>query len=289
MKKLKELTMKDNWMFGAVMIQDDNCKQFLERILGFQIESLTIDLEKSIVYHPEYKGIRMDVIAKDENRTHYNLEMQVLPKDFLPKRARYYSSQMDMELLASGTPYRELPDVFVIFICDFDPFEIKKYLYQFQMRTKEGLELQDGSQYIFLSTKGEDKDQVPKELVTFLEFVRAGLEESEKTYKDPYIAKLQKDIQKIKDSREMGRTYMWLEEMMEDERKEGREEGREEALGAVRKHILTVLNRIGEVPEEVESLLEEEKDLKVLDQLFETALSAQKIEEFLQEMRKPCS
>ena len=57
-----------------------------------------------------------------------------------------------------------------------------------------------------------------------------------------------KDIQKIKDSREMGRTYMWLEEMMEDE-----------------------------------------KDLKVLDQLFETALSAQEIGDFLQEMRKLCS
>lgn len=28
-----------------------------------------------------------------------------------------------------------------------------------------------------------------------------------------------KDIQKIKDSREMGRTYMWLEEMMEEEEK----------------------------------------------------------------------
>ncbi len=49
---------------------------------------------------------------------------------------------------------------------------------------------------------------------------------------------------------------MWLEEMMEDERKEGREQGREEALGAVRKHILTVLNRIGEVPEEVMKLIE---------------------------------
>ena len=42
-------------------------------------------------------------------------------------------------------------------------------------------------------------------------------------------------------------------------------------------------------PEEVESLLENEKDLKVLDQLFETALSAQEIEGFLQEMRKLCS
>ena len=49
---------------------------------------------------------------------------------------------------------------------------------------------------------------------------------------------------------------MWLEEMMEDERKEGREQGREEALGAVRKHILTVLNRIGEVPQEVMKLIE---------------------------------
>lgn len=37
MKKLNELTLKDNWMFGAVMMQDDNCKQFLERFLGFQI------------------------------------------------------------------------------------------------------------------------------------------------------------------------------------------------------------------------------------------------------------
>ena len=135
MKKLNELTLKDNWMFGAVMIQDDNCKQFLERILGFHVESLTIDLEKSIVYHPEYKGIRMDVIARDENCTHYNLEMQILAKDSLPKRARYYSSQMDMDLLVSGTSYRELPEVFVIFICDFDPFGEKKYLYQFQMRT----------------------------------------------------------------------------------------------------------------------------------------------------------
>ena len=61
MKKLNELTLKDNWMFGAVMLQDDNCKEFLERLLSFQIESLTIDLEKNIIYHPEYKEILCDL------------------------------------------------------------------------------------------------------------------------------------------------------------------------------------------------------------------------------------
>lgn len=41
----------------------------------------------------------------------------------LSKRARYYHSQMDMELLRPGNDYAELPDTYVIFICDFDPFD----------------------------------------------------------------------------------------------------------------------------------------------------------------------
>ena len=29
-KQLKELTLKDNFMFGAVMMEEENCKRFLE-------------------------------------------------------------------------------------------------------------------------------------------------------------------------------------------------------------------------------------------------------------------
>ncbi len=45
--------------------------------------------ERSIVYNPEYKGVRLDIYAKDEHNTHYNVEMQVLPKPAVEKRARY--------------------------------------------------------------------------------------------------------------------------------------------------------------------------------------------------------
>ena len=31
-KKLKDLTIRDNFMFAAVMMQGDNCKDFLEMI-----------------------------------------------------------------------------------------------------------------------------------------------------------------------------------------------------------------------------------------------------------------
>lgn len=56
-KRLKELTIKDNFMFGAVMMDEDNCKGLLERVLEIQIGRVDVSKEKSIVYHPEYKGI----------------------------------------------------------------------------------------------------------------------------------------------------------------------------------------------------------------------------------------
>ena len=76
-KRLKELTIKDNFMFGAVMMDEDNCKGLLERVLEIPIDRVDVSKEKSIVYHPEYKGVRLDVYAKDEKQTRYNVEMRV--------------------------------------------------------------------------------------------------------------------------------------------------------------------------------------------------------------------
>lgn len=115
-KRLKELTIKDNFMFGAVMMDEDNCKGLLERVLEIPIDRVDVSKEKSIVYHPEYKGVCLDVYAKDEKQTRYNVEMQVERKPALGKRSRYYQSQMDMEMLLTGEDYTELPNIYVIFI-----------------------------------------------------------------------------------------------------------------------------------------------------------------------------
>ena len=89
-KSLQELTLKNNFMFGAVMLDPKNCKGVLERSLGIKIERVEVSKEKSIVYNPEYKGVRLDVYAKDEHNTHYDVEMQVLQIAAIKKRARYY-------------------------------------------------------------------------------------------------------------------------------------------------------------------------------------------------------
>ena len=199
---LKNLTIKNNFMFAAVMSDEENCKGFLERALSMKVDHVEISTEKNIVYHPEYKGVRLDVYAKDENNTRYNIEMQVLKQPALGRRSRYYQSQMDMELLLKGCEYAELPDSYVIFLCDFDPFGKGKYRYTFWTACEETekASLKDGRCIMFLNTRGENAEEVPKELVSFLKFVHADLKESQKDFQDDYVRQVQKSVTHIRES-----------------------------------------------------------------------------------------
>ena len=97
-RTLQELTFKDNFLFAATLLDPENCRLVLERILEIPIERVEVSKEKSIVYHPEYRGVRLDVFARDEMHTHYDVEMQIAAQH-IPKRARYYHSHMDMIFL----------------------------------------------------------------------------------------------------------------------------------------------------------------------------------------------
>ena len=294
-KQLKELTLKDNFMFGAVMMEEENCKRFLELALGFPIERVEVSKEKSIVYHPEYKGVRLDVYAKNEHNTRYNVEMQVAKKAELGKRVRYYHGQIDMELLLIGSDYTELPEVYVIFICDFDPFGKKKYRYTFTKQCEEepGAQLQDGCKSIFLSTRGENDREVPGELVSFLNFVKADLSESETDFEDDFVEKLQNTIRRIKSNREMEERFMIFEEMLRDERAEGKAEGIAEGKAegiaegkteAVLEMLLELMNDLGEIPDELRNRITSEKDLETLKKWHRLAARSESLDEFLKKM-----
>ena len=283
---LKNLTIKNNFMFAAVMSDEENCKGFLERALSMKIDHVEISTEKNIVYHPEYKGVRLDVYAKDEKNTRYNIEMQVLKQPALGRRSRYYQSQMDMELLAKGCEYAELPDSYVIFLCDFDPFGEGKYRYTFRKSCEETQKasLKDGRCIMFLNTCGEDEQDVPKELVSFLRFVHADLKESQTDFQDDYVRQVQKSVTHIKGSREMEERFMLLELLMKDERREGRKEGRKEGLKAAIEMLQMVLSKFGQLPDSLLETLYEQEDIEVIKNWMEIALRAESLDDFISKM-----
>lgn len=278
-KRLQDLTIKDNFMFGAVMSIEENCIAFLEMVLGFPIEKVVVSKERSMIYHPEYRGVRLDIYARDEKHTHYNVEMQTRRQADLGKRSRYYHSQIDMECLKKGLSYEELPDTFVIFICDFDPFGCGLYYYSFQNECQEDThaKLCDGNKTIFLSTKGKNKEQMPQSLVKFLKFVEADLAESEEDFDDELVRQFQTSIRKIKTSREMGERYMLFEELLKEERQEGLAQGRQENA---REYILEVLADKGEVPAALKESLCEVDSEEELKRLFKLAAKVESTEAF---------
>ena len=274
-------------MFGAVMSDPENCRELLEMILGISIDRIEVSKEKSMVYHPEYKGVRLDVYARDEENTCYNVEMQASRRPVLGKRSRYYQSQMDMEMLQSGRDYEELPKSFVVFICDFDPFGKELYRYTFKMKCEEdvNVELEDARQIIFLSTQGKNREEVPKELVTFLEYVKADLEESQKDFHDSYVRRLQDSVQRVKANREMEERFMLLEEKLKEERAEGEKIGWKlgQTQGA-RDMLLKMLEILGEIPEPIRERITSVSEQETLMDWAKIAVQSASMEEFVKKI-----
>ena len=75
-RTLKDLTIKDPFMFAAVMTDEVYCSQFLEMVLGMKILRLHVVNEKTLTYHPEYHGVRLDILAEDKGQNRrFNVEI----------------------------------------------------------------------------------------------------------------------------------------------------------------------------------------------------------------------
>lgn len=94
---------------------------------------------------------------------------------------------------------------------------------------------------MFVNTKGTNKDEVPVELVHFLQYVENSTEDCVKELADDVVRHLHERVERIKESREWERRYMRFEELLQDEREEGR--------GSAESRMLTLIARMTEAGE----------------------------------------
>ena len=270
-KTFQELTIKDPFMFAATMSEEEQCKAFLEIVLEMEIAQVSVITEKTIAYHPEYHGIRLDVLAVEEGiNRRFNVEMQVKDKKNLPKRSRYYHSQLDMDALLTGIDYNHLPDTYVIFICDYDPFGDRLYRYTICNHCKENdKDVDDGDYTIWLSSKGNNVAEESGELVKFLQYVEDPEKESDS--EGEFVKSLKEQIAAIKRNREWEGRFMLLEEMIADEREEAMAEGHAKGLAEGEQLTLQKMNRLTQLlakQNRIDDLVKAANDADYQEQLF---------------------
>ena len=192
--KWEEIGISNDFLFGRVMQNPKLCKKLLETILGIEIERIEYpEGQKVINLEKDAKSVRLDIFVRDEKKSVYDIEMQACSSTELPKRSRYYTAMLDLDMLDKGISYKELKHSFVIFICTFDAFDRERYCYTFEniCKEEEGLRLDDGTTKIFLNALGT-KGEVSPELKAFLRYV-AGIKSD-----DEFVKELDAEVVKIR-------------------------------------------------------------------------------------------
>ena len=217
--KFEDLTIQSNFMFKHVMGNKGLCQRFISNVMKCDVVDLEyIETEKELEPYFDSKCVRLDVIVVDRNNNRYNLEMQVrnvigketkLP--LLPKRARYYQSVMDMDMLQKGQTYDKLSPLVLVFVCAFDLFQEGRYVYTFKSRCLENLDLELANDVttMFLNANGVAGDVTPQ-MVNFLEYVKTQVPN------DAYTRELEAEVARLKLDKEVRRKYMVLQAELRD-------------------------------------------------------------------------
>ena len=211
-KKLEELNLLDDFLFNAMMTYPEMGEKFTRKILKLlfnrEFRNLKVIAQKSYGgLNTDLWGARLDVyvesdgsaeIDASEDASIYDLEPDKNDKAkyiaAFPQRIRFYHAIIDSRSLKSGEDFGKLKKVYVIFICNYDPFGYDRVKYTIRNMCVEEPEMpyDDGAQTTVLYTKGTKGDDISEELRQFLNYM-------ENTTQTNAVNDTLKDIQKMVD------------------------------------------------------------------------------------------
>lgn len=274
-KNFKDLDLSNAFLFAAALEDEETCQLVLEIILGRSIPKVKVHSEHTILYNSNFRSVRLDVYAEDEMQVFYDLEMQNTDERNLAKRSRYYQAEMDVSSLRPGEDFNELKPSCIIYICAFDPFGKGLYRYVFEEYCKDAdIPLGDGTQKIFLNTRGTRAVNVSPELIHFLHYVEESTEAVAEESGEVSVSRIHERVRQLKRSRELEGNYMRFEELLRDSKKEGKVES-----------IIELLQEVGEVSEDLRTRIRRQTNMETLSQWLKLAAKADSVEEFESKMQ----
>ena len=211
-KKLEELNLLDDFLFNAMMTYPEMGERFTRKILKLlfnkEFRNLKVIAQKSYGgLNTDLRGARLDVYVESDDSAEIDASEDVSIYDLepdkndkakyiaaFPQRIRFYHAIIDSRSLKSGEDFGKLKRVYVIFICNYDPFSYDRVKYTIRNMCVEEPEMpyDDGAQTTVLYTKGTKDDDISEELRQFLNYM-------ENTTQTNAVNETPKDIQKMVD------------------------------------------------------------------------------------------
>ena len=137
MERIKNLRLIDD-NFMTKVFEDKECVEILLKAIikknDLKVSSVNVQYD---IKNLQGRSVRLDVLAEDKDGKMYNIEIQRNNHGAIPKRARYNSSLLDANITDAGEDYKNLAEIYVIFITEGDIFGANKALYHVDRIVKE--------------------------------------------------------------------------------------------------------------------------------------------------------
>lgn len=290
----KKITPKNDIVFKKIFGSKGNeeiLKSFLESILEIEIEYLTVDSGQELL--PGFydgKLSKLDVLARIQDGTWVNIEIQTNTQGYSDKRELAYWSKLYLEQFKQGEDYKKLDKAISIWIVDGEIYNFPKYHSKWKIGEEEfgRLEYFDDFEIHVIELKKFRKETIikPKKKEFWLWFIDHTKKElvDMSSYSIEEIKKAKAEYEKmIADDPEL-RHFLMREEFAEWDRKamltDAKRQAREEGLAEGRAEGLAEGLAEGKAEAQKETakkMLEKRIDIETISEI--TGLSKEEIEE----------
>ena len=160
-EKIKHFTIMND-IFMRNVLKEISCTEYILQVIMNKKELKVIDqtLQK------DYKNLQgrsaiLDCVAKDAENNFFNVGIQGENDGASPKRARYHSGLLDMNLLNPGDSFDSLPETYVIFITKNDVLGYNLPINHIRRRSNETGEIfEDGQHILYVNSKKQDDTEL---------------------------------------------------------------------------------------------------------------------------------
>jgi hypothetical protein len=149
-------------VFFQKMVEDIEVAEEVVRIL---LEKPKLRIIKSetqrFLRNAGAHSVVLDLLCEDEDHSTIHVEMQKKDDDDHQKRVRFNISNIDTVFTEKGIKYEELPDVYAIFISNFDIFSEQRTIYHINRVIEEtGTVVDNGIHEIYVNTAIDDGSDI---------------------------------------------------------------------------------------------------------------------------------
>ena len=165
-EQVRQLRPIDDIMFHKLMEDDEVCQEVLQVVMEDpNLKVLDVRPQEDIK-SLQGRSVRLDVFCTLGDGRFCNIEVQRSNNDNHFKRVRYNEACITANSTNTGEDFKDVPDVVMIYIAEFDPFHAKRTIYHcYTVCEETGQKVNNGLLEIYLTTTGQDEKTLIKELM----------------------------------------------------------------------------------------------------------------------------